>query len=250
MDLNLTDKVALVTGAASGIGRETVLLLAEEGAKVIVCDVAIEEAQKVAGDVTAKGGHAIALKADVTDHAQVNRMAEQALQAFGKIDILVNNAGIFPSKPIQEMPEEAFDKVIAVNLKGVYNCTRAVVNHMIERRYGRIVSLSSTAGKVGSVARVSHYAAAKAGVMGFTKSIARELGEFNIAANAVAPGPTDTPILGSSRATIMEKAVKVSALGRLAHPREIASVIVFLASDAASYMTGEVVTIDGGWTMC
>lgn len=218
MDLNLRDKVALVTGGASGIGRETVLLLAEEGAKVIVCDMVIDQAQKVADEAKAKGSNAVAVKADVTDHAEVNRMAEQALHAFGKIDILVNNAGIFPSKPIWEMPEEAFDRVIAVNLKGVYNCTRAVVNHMIERRYGRIVSLSSTAGKVGSVARVSHYAAAKAGVMGFTKSIARELGEFNIAANAVAPGQRIPPSSGHHEGRLWKRRLRQAPL-RGSHSR-------------------------------
>ena len=250
MDLNLKDKVALVTGAAGGIGRETAFLLAEEGARVIVSDMFLDEARKVEDEIKVKGGSAVAIKGDVVNYVEVSQMIEEVLKTFAKIDILINNAGIFPAKPIREMPEEDFDKVIAVNLKGVYNCTRAVVNHMIERRYGRIVSLSSTAGKVGSIASVSHYAAAKAGVMGFTKSIARELGEFNITANAVAPGPTDTPMLRGSRETIIEKAVKASPLGRLGHPREIANMIVFLASDAASFMTGEVVTIDGGWTMC
>lgn len=249
MDLNFKDKVALITGAASGIGRETALLLAEEGAKVIVNDIRSNEASKVVNEIKLKGRSGVALDADVSNYAKVDQMVREAIKVFGKIDILINNAGTFPSKPIQVMAEVDFDEVIAVNLKSVYNCVRAVVNPMIERRYGRIVSLSSIAGKVGSIAKLSHYAAAKAGIIGFTKSIARELGEFNITVNGVAPGPTDTPLLGAARETI-QKAAKASPLSRLAQPREIANLIVFLASDAASFITGQVITIDGGMTMC
>ena len=249
MNLNLKEKVVLVTGAASGIGRETALLFAEEGAKVIINDLRRDDALKVVREVESKGRSAIAIEADVSNFAEAKRVVEEALKAFGQIDILINNAGIFPAKPIREMKEVDFDAVIAVNLKSVYNCVSAVVNHMVDRRYGRIVSLSSIAGKVGSIAKLSHYAAAKAGIIGFTKSIARELGEFNITVNGVAPGPTDTPLLGPARETI-QKAAKASPLGRLAQPGEIANLIVFLASDAASFITGQVITIDGGMTMC
>ncbi|MCD6570496.1 MAG: SDR family oxidoreductase [Deltaproteobacteria bacterium] len=249
MDLDLRDKVALVTGAGSGIGEQTALLFAEEGAKVAVNDISFDSAQKVVGEIEKKGGNAIAIKANVASFTEVSQVVEEILETFGKVDILVNNAGIYPAKPIQEMDEEEFDMVINVDLKGVYNCTRAVVNHMIERCYGRIVSLSSVAGRVGSVANVSHYAAAKAGVLGFTKSIARELARFNINANAVVPGVVDTPLLGKSRDILMEKVIKTNPIPRLAESREIANVIVFLASDAASYMTGSVVTVDGGYTM-
>jgi 3-oxoacyl-[acyl-carrier protein] reductase len=147
------------------------------------------------------------------------------------------------------MSEEEFSEVIDVDLKGVFNCTRAVVNHMISQRYGKIVNISSVAGKVGSVANVSHYSAAKAGVMGFTKSIARELGRFGITVNAVAPGIMDTPMIEASRDILMKKIVKTTPLKRAAEPREVANVVVFLASDAASYITGAVVTVDGGYTM-
>jgi len=249
MDLHLSDKVALVTGAGSGIGRETALLFAEEGAKVAVNDIFLDKAQEVVDEIKVKGGKAVAIKASVADFAEVSQMVEEVLRTFDKIDILVNNAGIYLAKPIQEMTEEEFDEVISVDLKGVYNCTRAVVNHMIDRRYGRVISISSVAGKVGSVANLSSYAAAKAGVMGFTKSIARELGKFNIAVNAVAPGTVDTPMLGPLRDTYREKIVKITPIARLAEPREMANVIVFLASDAASYVTGTVVTVDGGYTM-
>lgn len=249
MDLNLREKVALITGSGGGIGRSTALLFAEEGAEVVVNDISVEAAQKVVDEITSSGGHAIAIDANVKKYSEVSQMISQALNVFGKIDILVNNAGIYPTKAIQEMTEEDFEEVIDVNLKGVFNCTRAVVNHMIDRRYGRIVSLSSVAGKVGSVAKVSHYAAAKAGIMGFTKSIARELGQYNITANAIAPGAVDTPIFGAAKETIMQNLVKTCPLARLAEPREIANVIVFLSSDSASYLTGTVVTVDGGYTM-
>jgi 3-oxoacyl-[acyl-carrier protein] reductase len=249
VDLTFKDKVALVTGAGSGIGRETALLFADEGAKVIINDIRLVEALRLVREIESKGGSAIAIETDVSNFIEVKRMVEEGLKTFDKIDILINNAGIYSSKPIQEMAEVDFDVVIAVNLKSVYNCVRAVVNPMIERRYGRIVSLSSLAGKVGSIAKVSHYAAAKAGITGFTKSIARELGEFNITVNGVAPGPTDTPLLGAARDTL-QKAAKASPLGRLANPKEIANLIVFLASDAASFITGQVITIDGGMTMC
>ena len=249
MDLNLREKVVLVTGAGSGIGEQTALLFAEEGSEVIVSDIVADRANKVADEIKVKGGKAVAIAANVAIYSQVRKMIEDALQSFDKIDILVNGAGIYNAKPIQEMTEKDFDEVINVDLKGVYNCTRAVVDCMINRHYGRIVSISSIAGIVGSVANVSHYAAAKAGVIGFTKSVARELGKYNITVNAVAPGPVDTQLLGSLRATLIERVVKVSPITRLAEPREIANVIVFLASDAASYVTGTVVTVDGGFTM-
>ena len=249
MDLHLRDKVALITGAGSGIAEQTALLLAEEGSEVIVNDIIADKAQKVADEIKVKGGNAIAIAANVAIYSEVRNMVEETLKTFSKIDILVNGAGIYHTKPIQEMTEQDFDQVINVDLKGVYNCTSAVVNHMIKRHYGRIISISSIAGKVGSVAKVSHYAAAKAGVIGFTKSVARELGQYNVTVNAVAPGPVDTPILGSLRDTIIERVVKVNPIARLAKPREIANVIVFLASDAASYLTGTVVTVDGGFTM-
>lgn len=249
MNLKLKDKVALVTGAGDGIGEQTALLFAEEGARVVVNDISLDRAQGVVNKIKEKDGDAIAVEADVASANEVNQAVEEALRIFGKVDILVNNAGIYPTKPIQEMNEEDFDLVISVDLKGVYNCTRAVVNPMIGRRYGRIISLSSVAGKVGSVANVSHYAAAKAGVLGFTKSVARELAKFNINVNAVVPGIVDTALLGESRDTLLAKVIKVNPIPRLAKPREIANVVVFLASDVASYITGSVVTVDGGYTM-
>lgn len=249
MDLKLMDKVAFVTGAGDGIGEQTAVLFAEEGAKVVVSDIFLDRAQRVVNKIKEKDGDAIAIEADVASFNEVNQAVEEALRTFGKVDILVNNAGIYPTKPIQEMNEEDFDLVISVDLKGVFNCTRAVVNPMMGRRYGKIISLSSVAGKVGSVANVSHYAAAKAGVLGFTKSVARELARFNINANAVVPGIVDTALLGESRDTLLAKVIKANPIPRLARPREIANVVVFLASDVASYITGSVVTVDGGYTM-
>ena len=154
-------------------------------------------------------------------------------------------------KPIQKMTEEEFDEALRVNLKGVFNGTRAVVGHMIEQEYGRIISISSVAGKVGAVNFLAHYAAAKAGVIGFTKSVARELGKFNITVNAVVPGAVDTPIITPAiRPKVMEKVVSNNPIARMAHPREVASLIAFLASESAGYITGTVATIDGGFTMC
>jgi len=249
MDLHLKEKVALVTGAGSGIGEQTALVFAAEGAKVVVNDISLDKAKSVAEAIKGKGGEAIAVKANVAILPEINGMVEEALWAFGKIEILVNNAGIGVGSPIQEMSEEQFDEVIGVDLKGVFNCTRAVVNEMIERRYGRIVSVSSVAAMVGSVANLSHYSAAKAGVIGFTKSIARELGKFNITANVVAPGAVDTPLIAWARDVYLEKIVKNNPITRLAQPIEIANIIAFLASNVASYITGTVVTVDGGYTM-
>ena len=226
MNLDFKEKVALLTGAASRIGRETALLFVEEGAKVMINDLRRDEALRVVREVESKGGSAIAIEADVSNLAEAKRMVEEALKAFGQIDILINNAGVFPAKPIRERTEIEFDRVMGIHLKSVFNCVRVVVNSMVERGYGRIVSLSSVAGKVGSINQVSHYAAAKAGIIGFSKSIGRELGQFNITVNGVAPGLTDTPNLGASRENI-QKAAKASPLGRLAQPREIANLIVF-----------------------
>ncbi|MBN1365512.1 MAG: 3-oxoacyl-ACP reductase FabG [Syntrophaceae bacterium] len=251
MDFGLKDRVAIVTGAGQGIGAATALLLSEEGAKVIVNDLSKDNAEKIASSITMQGGEAVAIQADVGAAIEVNQMVNETIDRFGKIDILVNNAGKGKPIPIQEMMEEQFDEIQRVNLKGVFNVTRSVINHMIEAKYGRVISLSSVAGKVGAVNNLSHYAAAKAGVIGFTKSIARELGKYNITVNTVVPGAVDTQILTSEmRVNIMEKIIKNNPIARMAQPREIACLIAFLASDSAGYITGTVATIDGGFTMC
>ena len=246
--MRLKDKVAIITGAGQGIGKEIALAFAREGAKVVVTDITGKE-KEVAEEIKKMGREAIALRVDVSKMEDAKRMAEEALKAFGRIDILVNNAGIYPFKPFVEMTESDWDKVINVNLKGAFNCTKAVVETMIKQKYGKIINITSIAGTVVGFPQLTHYCASKAGITGFTRALALELAPYGINVNAIAPGPIETPgtqTLGKESYENLKKAIPI---GRWGKPEDIASLAVFLASDEASNITGQVIVSDGGYTV-
>ena len=249
--MNIKDWVAIVTGSATGIGRRTALRLAREGAKVIIADIDIAGANKVADEIKALGREAIALKVDVTSLDEANQMAKTTLDKFGQIDILANIAGgAIPGKigPFSQSVKEVWDRIIGLNLYGTFTCSRAVINHMIERRSGKIVNVASVAGIVGQ-ANTADYAAAKGGIIAFTKSLAKEVAQYGINVNCVSPAFTGTERVLSMPEEFLQKQIKMIHLGRYGKPEEIANVIVFLASDEASFVTGANYVVDGGITL-
>jgi len=245
---DLTGKVALVTGGSRGIGRSIALALRAHGARVAI-NYATNEmaAEETAG---AMGGieFAIMIKGDVAEPAVGPRLVEETVKAFGKIDILVNNAGVTRDDLILRMSEEEWDTVIDTNLKGTFTVTKAAIRPMVRQRHGRIISVASVAGIVGNAGQ-ANYSAAKAGMIGFTKAIAKEVASRNITANVIAPGFVDTEMTASLTAAQREEIMKMVAVGRTATPEDIAPAAVFLASDEASYITGHVLTVDGGLVM-
>jgi len=249
--LELEGKVAVVTGAGregKGIGRSIALALAGAGAKIVIVDYVEEAAQAVAEEVRAAGGEAVAVKADVADAADVERMAGEAVDKFGKVDILVNNAGITRDNLILRMSEAEWDAVIDTNLKGTFNCTKAVAKLMLRQRSGRIVNVSSVMGIVGNAGQ-ANYSASKAGIIGLTKATAKELGSRGVNVNAVAPGFIQTMMTEEMPEQAKESIEKQIPLERLGTPQDVAGVVLFLCSEAASYITGQVITIDGGMVM-
>ena len=245
----LKDKVAIVTGAGRGIGRGIALSLAKNGAKVVVTDIS-DEIFEVVKEIEATGSQGLAVKCDVTDREQVDDAVKKTLEIFGRIDILVNNAGIYPFKSFTEMTEEEWDKVMNVNVKGIFNFTKAVLPKMIEQKYGKIISISSIAGSVVGYASLVHYSASKAAVLGFTRSLAIEVAQHGINVNAVCPGPIETP--GTKEGLtkeVYEQTKKTIPLGRWGQPEDIGNVVVFLASDKSSYITGQCIVADGGTTI-
>ncbi len=245
----LAEKTALVTGASRGIGRATALKLAQAGAKVAVNFAGNRAAaEEVVSVIEAAGGEAFLIQADVGDAASVDAMVKAVVERFGKIDILVNNAGITRDNLIMRMKEEEWDAVIHTNLKGIFNCTKAVSKLMMKQHYGRIVNMASVVGVMGNASQ-ANYAAAKAGVIGFTKSIARELASRNITANAVAPG-----YIATDMTTILPEQAKISLqaqipLQRQGTPEDVASAVLFLVSPGADYITGQTLHVDGGMVM-
>ncbi len=246
--MRLIDKVAIITGAASGIGEATALKFAVEGAKVAVCDINFADAERVARAINDAGGEALAFRIDVTDKETLRKMVEQVMAAWGRIDTLVNNAGIVQDAQFRKMTEEQFDDVIDVNLKGVYNCTKAVVDIMLEQNSGCILNASSIVGLHGNFGQ-TNYAATKFGVIGMVKTWARELGRKGIRANAICPGFVETPILNSMPRKVIKMIEDRVPLGRLARPEEIANTYAWLASDEASYINGAVIEVSGGVTI-
>ncbi|MEW9697757.1 3-oxoacyl-[acyl-carrier-protein] reductase [Paenibacillus sp. SI8] len=245
----LTGKVALVTGASRGIGRAIALHLAESGADVAVNYAGSEQAaQEVVALIEAMGRKAVKLRADVSSFQEAEDLVKQTLDTFGKIDILVNNAGITRDNLIMRMKEEEFDQVIATNLKGVFNCVKAVTRPMMKQRSGRIINISSVVGVLGNPGQ-ANYVAAKAGVIGLTKATARELSSRGITVNAVAPGFIETDMTDKLTPEVREHMLKEIPLERLGQPEEIAKVVRFLASDDAAYMTGQTLHVDGGMYM-
>jgi len=246
--MRLTDKVAIITGSARGIGRATALKFAAEGAKVVVCDLDRKAVDEVVAQIVGARGQAIGFTVDVTDKASIAAMVKGVTDRYGRIDVLVNNAGIVDDAMFRKMTDEQFERVIDVNLKGTYNCARAVVDIMIAQNAGVILNASSVVGIYGNFGQ-SNYAASKFGVIGMAKTWARELGRKGIRANAVCPGFVETPILKSIPEKVMKALIDRVPLGRLAKPEEIANTYAFLASDEASYINGAVIEVGGGATI-
>ncbi|MCS7088368.1 MAG: 3-oxoacyl-[acyl-carrier-protein] reductase [Thermoflexales bacterium] len=247
--MNLNNRVAVVTGAARGIGRAIAIELAQRGAAVVVnYNTSEAAAHEVVEHITSRGGRAIAHKADVSRPDEANALIKAALDAFGKLDILVNNAGITRDTLLMTMSEEDWDAVIGADLKSVFNCCKAAVRPMIRARYGRIVNISSVVGLVGQGGQ-TNYAAAKAGIIGFSKSLAKELGSRNITVNVVAPGFIPTALTDVLSEEQKQAVLKATPLGRFGTPEEVAYAVAFFASDEAAFITGAVLTVDGGLVM-
>jgi 2-hydroxycyclohexanecarboxyl-CoA dehydrogenase len=245
------DRVAIVTGGAQGIGEAIARRLATESAKTAILDIQHDKAQAVADSISSSGGIAVGVSLDIADRRDVWRAVHDVEARFGRVDVLVNNAGWDKAAPFVELSEEIWDRVIAVNLRGPITVTRAVLDGMIARGYGRIVNIASDAGRVGSSGE-SVYSACKGGIIALTKTLARELVRSNVLVNCVSPGPTDTPFLAgvaadnSRLAEALERAIPMRRLG---HPEEMANAVAFLASDEASYITGQTLSVSGGLTM-
>ena len=247
--MNLQGKTAIVTGGGRGIGRAVCLELARGGADIVLCYAGGEAtARQTAGACEALGGRAAAVRCDVSEPGQGARLAETALHEFGRIDILVNNAGITRDGLLMSMKEEDFDQVLATNLKGTFLCMKAVSRQMVKQRYGRIVNLSSVVGLRGNGGQVN-YAASKAGVVGMTKSAAKELAGRNITVNAIAPGFIDTDMTAAMPEKARDAMLTAIPMGKLGAAEDVAKAAAFLASDDAAYITGQVLCVDGGMAM-
>jgi 3-oxoacyl-[acyl-carrier protein] reductase len=246
--MRLKDKVAIITGSARGIGQATALKFAAEGAKVVVCDLDRKAVDEVVMQISASGGLAIGFTVNVTDKASIAAMVKGVTDKFGRVDVLVNNAGIVDDAMLRKMTDDQFERVIDINLKGTYNCARAVVDIMIAQGAGVILNASSVVGLYGNFGQ-TNYAASKFGVIGMAKTWARELGRKGIRANAVCPGFVETTILKSIPQKVMQAMIDRVPLGRLAKPEEIANTYAFLASDEASYINGAVIEVSGGATV-
>jgi len=244
--LSLQDRVAIVTGGAQGIGFAIASLLAQRGAGILIADVMTDKAEAAAKEIADKSGRKILAKSvNVTETASVKTMVDTALDQFGKVDILVNNAGITRDNLIMRMAEEDWDAVLNINLKGAFNCSQAVVRLMMKQRYGRIINISSVSGVVGQAGQ-TNYSSSKAGLLGFTKALAKEVGSRNITVNAVAPGFIETRLTVDLPQEIKDFSLKLTPLGRFGKPEDIANAVAFLASDEASFITGATLQVDGG----
>ncbi|MEO4053557.1 3-oxoacyl-[acyl-carrier-protein] reductase [Solibacillus sp. CAU 1738] len=247
--MSLINKTAVVTGASRGIGRAIALELAKQGAKIVVNYSGSEErALLVVGEIKAAGGEAIAVQANVADVDSVTKLMNTALETFGSIDILVNNAGITRDNLLMRMKEDEWDDVLNTNLKGVFLCTKAVTRQMMKQRSGRIINISSIVGVAGNAGQ-ANYVAAKAGVIGLTKTTAKELASRNILVNAIAPGFITTEMTDELPADLKQGMLSQIPLAKLGQPEDIAQAVAFFASDASSYITGQTLHIDGGMVM-
>lgn len=247
--MELEGRVAIVTGSSRGIGRAIALELSKRGAVIAVNYAGnATAAQETAAAITDGGGRALAVQADVAEQVQVEAMMKQILNEYGRLDILVNNAGITRDNLLPRLRESDWDAVLNVNLKGAYNCAKAVMRPMLKARWGRIINISSVVGLIGNAGQ-ANYAAAKAGLIGFTKSLARELGSRSITVNAVAPGYIMTAMTDGLAEENKSKLLAGVPLNRFGNPEEIASAVAFLAGEGAGYITGQVIVVDGGMTM-
>ncbi len=246
--MRLGGKVAIITGGARGIGRQIALLFAKEGADVVIGDVNTQRAEKTRFKLEAGGSRSLALEMDVTDYGKVEEAVNKILDKFGRIDILVNNAGITKDNLILRMSQEDWDAVLNVNLKGTFNCTKAVSRVMLKQRYGRIVNIASIIGIIGNAGQ-ANYSASKAGIIALTKTTARELASRNINVNAIAPGFIQTEMTAKLPQDLKEKMLKDIPLGKFGSPSDVARLCLFLASSEADYITGQTIVIDGGMVM-
>ncbi|MCB0163422.1 MAG: 3-oxoacyl-[acyl-carrier-protein] reductase [Anaerolineae bacterium] len=246
---NITDKVAVVTGSSRGIGAGIAQLLAAQGAKVVVNHRnSPDGAEEVVAAIKDKGGEAVAIQADVSDSSQAQALVKSAIDTFGQIDILVNNAGTTRDKLIMTMKDEDWDIVLTSNLSSVYYCSKAVVRPMMKKRSGRIINITSVVGLTGQAGQ-TNYAASKAGIIGFTKSLAKEVGSRNITVNAVAPGFIPTALTDVLPEQQIQAIIETTPVGRLGTIEEVAAAVLFLASDEAAFITGQVLSVDGGLVM-
>ena len=246
--MSLSGRVALVTGASQGIGRTCALRLAKDGATVAVAARNQENLNELVAEITAAGGNAAALPLDVSDEEQVKAVVKQAIAQFGKIDILVNNAGITRDQLVMRLKRADWDAVLETNLTSAYLCIHQVIGSMLKQRWGRIINITSVFGQMGQAGQ-ANYAASKAGLIGLTMAIAREVGSRNITCNAVAPGFIETAMTAVLSEEFKQNAVKQIPLGRVGTPEDVASAVTFLASDDASYITGHVLNVNGGMLM-
>lgn len=246
--MKLRDKVAFVTGSAQGIGKAVAVALAKEGANLVISDINLELATQTAKEIEALGVKTLAIKTNVADLADVENSVAEIVKAMGRIDILVNNAGITKDNLLIRMKKEEWDAVIGVNLTGVFNCTKAVSALMMKQRCGKIISIASIVGQMGNFGQ-ANYAASKGGVIAFTKTVARELASRNVTANAIAPGFIQTAMTDKLSEEVKKKLLEQIPLGKLGQPEDIASTVLFLASPAADYITGQVIAVNGGMYM-
>ena len=247
--MSFNGKTAVITGASRGIGRAIAEVLAERGADIVVADINEAQAQSTAQEIAeATGRRALPLMVNVSDLSNCQAMIDKALAEFGKVDILVNNAGITRDNLIMMMSENDWDNVISTNLKSTYNCSKAAVRHMMRKRYGRIVNITSVSGQMGNAGQ-TNYSASKAGQIGFTKALAREVASRNITVNAIAAGYVETEIWANVSEEVRQSILNIIPLGRKGEPEEIAYAVAFLASDQAAYITGQILGIDGGMAM-
>jgi 3-oxoacyl-[acyl-carrier protein] reductase len=248
--MNLSGRVAIVTGSARGIGRAIALKLAEVGADIVINDIAAsaESLEGVANEIKALGRQALAVTADVSSTEDVNRMVETAIKTFGHVDIMVNNAGVTRDQLLMRMTDEEWDTVLNIDLKSAFLCTRAVLRHMLRQRSGKIISIASVVGIMGNASQCN-YASAKAGIIAFTRSVAKEAGSRGITANAIAPGYIETRMTEKLDDKHKQAFLERVPLGTAGTPRDVAEAVAFLASDEAKYITGQVLCVDGGMAL-
>lgn len=246
--MRLKDKKAIITGAGQGIGKSIALKMASEGADIVIVEINPETGLQTMKEIESFGREALLKVVDVAKSSEVQAMVKEVLEAWGRIHILVNNAGFDRGATLLKVKEEDWGAVLDVHLKGTLNCIQAVAPHMIENRYGKIVNISSIYGKTGGIAAIS-YSSAKAGVIGLTKSVAREFGKYQINVNVVLPGLVLTPTISKMAEKYRNMIIENTPLRRIGQPEEVANVVTFLASDEASFMTGATVEVSGGWNM-
>jgi 3-oxoacyl-[acyl-carrier protein] reductase len=247
--MRLENRTALVTGSARGLGKAIAKKLASMGARIVISDVLMELAEETARELSEKGYDVMAVSADVSKSEDVKKMIAEIMAKYKTLDIVVNNAGITRDALILRMSEEAWDAVLNVNLKGAFLITQAAAKIMIKQRYGRIINIASTSGLIGNAGQ-ANYVASKAGIIGLTKTVARELGSRGITANAIAPGFIETEMTKNLPESVQDAFLNNTPLKRFGKPEDVASAVAFLASEEGSYITGQVIGVDGGLTMC